>query len=766
MNYRSLLHLVIFVISVLSACKPSKTELASAFEQQQSMSQSSPYNNVNWRAIGPDVISGRVTDVEGIPGDSNIIYAGFATSGLWKTTDAGENWLPLFDDHPTLSIGDIAIAPSNKDIVYVGTGEANIFRASLPGKGLFKTMDGGKTFTSVGLEHSGTIARILVHPKDPNIVYAAASGNEWKYNQDRGIYKTMDGGKTWQKIHYIDDKTGCIDIVMDPSNPDVIYASMWNRIRKRFSDPQPEDGDFLYKTSDGGKSWQKIHNGLPDTKNTGRIGIAISASKPNVLYAFVDDHNIKRAPLPNETDSYERSVQKVVIGGAIYRSEDSGATWSKRGEVHDFFKPFSGTYGWVFSQIRVHPTNPDQIYALGVNMGKSNDGGKTWQKVEAKNTWIHGDNHGLWFDPKNPDRIVLGNDGGVSITYNNGSTWRNFFDKMQTTQFYTISYDMATPFNVMGAVQDEGTYSASSAHTFGVKDTIHRQWQPAPGGEGTQICIDPRNENIVFSCSYYGRLMKSDMSKPDSLRSSPIKLFDVGRIDSLRGEWLAGTIISKHNPNVIYHGLQHVYKSKDHGATWKKISGDLTYNDAKRKGVYPYLIYHQAITTIAEGEKPGILYVGTDDGRVWLTTNDGAYWKEITVGLPSNKHIIKITPSRFDPNTVYIAVNDRRQDNDECYLFKSTDQGNTWTSISSNIPPSPANVIIEDIDTKGSLYAGTDMGVYFSKNDGKTWTLVRGNLPAAVSVNDMFIHPRDKKLVIATYGRGVYILDNLNVLKK
>jgi photosystem II stability/assembly factor-like uncharacterized protein len=552
------------VLTLVFSCKedPQPSVLdRSDWEAQQALYQSSPYKNLQWRAIGPDVISGRVTDVIGIPGDTNIMYAAYATSGVWKTIDAGKSWKPIFDEQSTLSIGDIALAPSDPNVLYVGTGEANIFRASLPGRGLFRSSDAGKTFQSAGLENTGTIARIIVHPTDPKTVWVAAGGKEWIYNEDRGVYKTTDGGTTWTKVLYQNEKTGCIDLVIDPTNPEVLYASMWNRIRRRYSDPIPEDGDMLYKSLDGGKTWKSIAQGLPSTAQTGRIGLAISPSQPNTLYAFVDDHNIKRQPEANETDSYERKVQKVVIGGAIYRSDDGGATWNKRGEVHDFFKPFSGTYGWVFSQIRVHPTRPDEIYALGVSLGHSIDGGKTWKKIEPK-THIHGDNHGMWFDPTNPSRIILGNDGGVSITYDGGKNWRNFFDKMQTTQFYTISYDMAQPFNVLGSVQDEGTWSANVMHKPGDTTSTHRKWSYAPGGEGTQIRVDPRNENIVFSCTYYGRLMKSNMAeKVDSLKYGKIKLFDVGRIDSLRGEWLAGTIISRHNPDVIYHGLQHLYKS-------------------------------------------------------------------------------------------------------------------------------------------------------------------------------------------------------------
>jgi photosystem II stability/assembly factor-like uncharacterized protein len=745
------------------------TQKLSAFRQQQKMLEQSPYKTLSWRLTGPDNRSGRSTDVEGVPGNPDLIFAAFATGGLWKTTDGGKNWQPLFDREATLSIGDIALAPSNNQVLYVGTGEANIFRASLPGVGMYKSINGGNSFTHIGLENSGTIARIIVHPANPDVVYVAASGNEWTYNKDRGVYKTTNGGKTWERVLFENEKSGCIDLVMDPSDPNILYASMWNRIRRRWSDPVPEDGDHLYKTTDGGKTWKIMGMGLPDTKLTGRIGLAVSASNPNVLYAFVDDHNKKRDPKPGETDSYERQVQKVVIGGAIYRSRDKGENWEKMGEVHDFFRPFSGTYGWVFSQIRVNPSNENEVYALGVSMGKSEDGGKTWKifrPTDRSSDWIHGDNHALWFDPANPARIILGNDGGVSTTFNGGAAWKNFFDKIPTTQFYTVTYDMQTPFNIFGAVQDEGTMSGSSANTHGKPQQPGiREWIMAPGGEGTQIQVDPRNPNIVFSSTYYGRLMKSDMNLPDSIRNKRIPLFDVGRIDSLRGEWLAGTLQSKFNPDVLYHGLQHLYKSEDNGETWKRISEDLSYNNKAKMGVYPYLIYHQAITAIAEGDKPGILYAGTDDGRLWLTKDDGKSWRELSTSLPANKHVIKITPSAFQPGRVYLALNDRREDNHRPYIFSSDDYGNSWKSISGNLPAAPVNAVIEDPEKAGILYCGTDMGAYVSKDNGKSWIAINGNMPAAVSVNDMFIHPRDKKLVVGTYGRGVYILDDISLVR-
>lgn len=762
--------LLLFPLSLLAQNPNPSTgaQKLAAWKSQQALIAASPYKNIQWRLTGPDNRSGRCTDVQGITGNPNIMYAAFATGGVWKTTDAGKSWQPIFDQQATQSIGDIAVAPSDTNILFVGTGEANIFRASLPGVGIYKSTNAGKTFAHAGLQDCGTIARIVIHPKNPNIIWVAAGGNEWTYNKDRGVYKTTNGGKTWTKVLYKDEKTGCIDLVMDPSDPNTLYASMWNRIRRRWSDPVPEDGDYIYKTTDGGKTWKIIQNGLPDTKLTGRIGIAVAKSNPNILYAFVDDHNKKRDPRPGEYDSYERQVQKVVIGAAIYRSNDKGETWQKLSEIHDFFR-LSGTYGWVFGQIRVDPKDENEVYVFGTSRAKSIDGGKTWKEWNGQkgSSWIHGDNHALWFDEQNPDRMILGNDGGCSSTLDGGNQWTNYFDKIPTTQFYTVTYDMQQPFNLYGAIQDEGTFTGSVLNTFGKKqDSSLRSWNYAPGGEGTQIQVDPQNANIIFSSTYYGRLMKSDMSLPDSLRSTHISMFDVGRIDSLRGEWLAATLISRHNHNVIYHGLQHLYKSTDGGIMWKIISPDLSYNSDSARGKYPYLIYHQAITAIAEGDEPGFLVVGTDDGRVWLTVNDGRGWMEITKGLPGNLHVAKLFTSikRIPPN-LFLALNNRRQDDITPYFYQLGGDGKTWKPISSNLPPSPANVIIEDPDRKGVLYCGTDMGVYMSRDNGASWQSIQGNLPASVAVDDMFIHPRDKKLVIATYGRGVWVLDDMGVLK-
>lgn len=740
-----------------------------AFNQQQAMLDASPYKNLAWRLTGPGNISGRATDIIGIPGNDSIMYAAFATGGVWKTADKGNHWQPIFDQQATLSIGNLAIAPSEPNILYVGTGEANIFRASLPGTGVYKTVDGGKSFQHVGLQNTGTIARIVVHPKQANTLWVAASGSEWTYNKERGVYRSIDGGSTWQQSLIVDEKTGCIDLVMDPQNPAILYASMWNRVRRRWSDPVPEVGDYLYKTIDGGITWQQIGIGLPDTKLTGRIGLAVAPSSPGTLYAFVDDHSIKRSPKPGETDSYERLVQKVVIGAAIYRSTDYGVHWEKRGEVHDFVTPFSGTYGWVFSQIRVHPSNPDELFAFGVNKVRSIDGGVTWAKFDGergKGDYTHGDNHGFWIDPKSPERMLLANDGGVSMTMDAGKSWKNFFDKIPTTQFYTLAYDMGKPFNIFGSIQDEGTFSGSIKNTFGeTLNKRYRSWTYAPGGEGTQIAVDPLDSTIVFSSSYYGRLMRTKMAvKQEGQQVKRIKNFAVGAIDSLRGEWLAGTIISKFNNQVVYHGLQHLYTSENQGETWQQISPDLTYNRADRKGSYPYLIYHQAITSIAEGTMPGWLYVGTDDGRIWSTKTNGKQWQEIGLQLPAYTHVAKITASNSTAGHLYAVLNNRRADDATVMIYASKDDGKTWNNIGANLPAAAANVLIEHPWKKGFLLCGTDLGIYISVDDGKNWAVINANMPASVAVSDMFFHPRDKTLVVATYGRGVYALDDISPL--
>jgi hypothetical protein len=751
----------------------------SAFRAHQLLKINSPFKNLQWRNVGPDLISGRCTEVVGVSGDKSTIYASFASGGLWKTSNAGETWEPLTDQLGTLSIGSFAVSSSSPNIIYVGTGESNIFRASLPGMGAFKSIDGGKTWNSVGLTNTGTIARVRIHPTNPNIVYVAAGGNEWSYNHDRGLYKTTDGGKTWTKILGNDEKTGVVDVVMDPSDPEVLIVSTWNRIRRRWSDPVPEDGDYMYKTTDGGKSWKKLTQGLPETKFTGRIGLTMSKSNPNILYAYVDNHTPKRDPKAGELDPYGRPIQVIPYGVQVYKSEDKGESWKKVSTEDDKLERFAGTYGWVFGQIRVDPSNPDVVYIMGVPFAKSIDGGKTFNVMRSNQKGSepsHSDNHALWIDPVNSNYIINGNDGGVVLSYDGGATWKNFFRKIPTTQFYNITYDMSSPYNIIGSVQDEGSFMGSIKNTYGTKPDGIKAWQDAPGGEGTITAVDPKDPNIVYASTFYGRLQKSDLrmpraewgkkENPDSVRSKDIFPQKGADEEVHRGEWLAYTMLSPHDNKTIYHGFQYLFESKDAGATWKRISEDLSYNDKSRMGRTPYAINHQAITAIDESPlQKGLLYAGTDDGRVWVRKSEGEPFSLIMKNIPQNAHVSRLVASKFKKNRVYLTLSNRREDDDKAYVYMSDDNGATWKSIAGNLPSSPVNVIREDLQNPSLLYCGTDMGIYVSNNGGLSWKSLQCNLPATVSVQDLFIHPRDKNLVIATYGRGVYVMDDITSIK-
>ncbi|HUR12760.1 MAG TPA: hypothetical protein VM012_15395 [Flavitalea sp.] len=746
------------------------TARIASFQKHEQLISASPYQQLQWRNVGPDNISGRCTDVWGIPGNKSVMYAAFATGGLWKTIDSGNHWKPVFDKQSTQSLGTLAIASSNVSVLYAGTGEANIFRASLPGTGIYQSTDAGETWQWKGLENTGTIARIVIHPKNPDVVYVAAGGNEWSYNTERGVYKTTNGGKTWQKILYKDEKTGCIDLIMDPSNPEILYASLWNRIRKRWSDPVPEDGDYIYKSINGGESWSILNKGLPDTKYTGRIGLAIAQNKPEVLYAFVDNHETKRAPRVGELDPYGRTRELVVKGVEVYRSSNKGEKWEKMSENNDFMERFCGTYGWVMGQIRVDPTNSKIVYILGLGMARSTNGGKTWKTFrpeDKQSDYLHGDNHGLWIDPTDPAYIINGDDGGVAVTYNGGKKWRNFYRNIPTTQFYNVTYDMRTPYNVYGSVQDEGSFRGSIKNTFGKIDTTVTRWERSLGGEGTIIAVDPANPDLVYASSFYGRLLRYNYAIVDSLRTKNIAPKKADDEELHRGEWMAYTLISPHDHLTIYHGMQYVFKSTDSGATWKRISNDLTNNNRKKMGKTPYAINHQAITALDESPlEKGLLYAGTDDGRVWVTENDGGSWIEITTGLPVNSHVSRVVASKYNPSVVYLTLSDRREDNNSPYIFLSVNRGRTWTSISGNIPAAPVNVMREDPVNSLLLYCGTDLGIYFSRDKGIHWVPLNNNLPAAISVQDLFIHPRDLNLVIATYGRGIYVMDNVSELRR
>jgi len=739
------------------------------YTQHQEMKVSSEFKDLTWRYLGPDIISGRCTDIAVPLGSKHIIYTGAATGGVWKTENSGITWEPLMDEAPSMSVGDIAISQSDPNIVWVGLGEANIFRASVAGTGVYKSVDAGKTWQHMGLADTHTIGRIIIHPKNPEIVYVASPGHEWTRNEMRGVFKTSDGGKSWDKVLYVSDFIGAYDLVMDPLAPDTLYTSLWNRTRQRWSDPMPGPGDGIFKTIDGGKTWKQKTNGLPSLDKTGRIGLDIARSNTAVLYAFVDNHNPGREVGEGERDAYGRTkTGRAIKGAEVYRTDDKGETWKQVSPDDRMMEGFGGTYGWVFGQIRVDPSDENTIYIMGLGLSKSTDGGKSYQRLSYSG--LHGDHHGLWIDPSDSDYLINVNDGGINVSYDGGTIWRNFHTNHPLVQFYNVAYDMEKPFNVYGSVQDHGTYRGSVAHNMprrrrGGEPMAPTHWEASPGGEGTHVAVHTTKPGVVYSSSFYGRLMRSELK--DGIWTSKNILPPVPEGEPpLRGQWMAATIVSSHNPSVVYHGMQYLFRSMDEGDTWERISPDLSYNNPEQQGSLPFAIPFATITALSESPFTfGLIYAGTDDGHVHITQYGGESWTEIIKGLPFNKQVSRIVASKYDQETVYLTLNGRRDDDFADYVYKSTDLGQTWVDISGNIPGGPINVIREDPQKENILYVGSELGVYVSVDGGKVWQVLGSSLPNCF-VWDLIVHPRDNVVVIATNGRGMFALDDISAVQK
>ncbi len=598
------------------------------------------------------------------------MYAGFATSGVWKSDDNGATWQPVFENQPSTSVGDVAVAPSNPDIVWVGTGEANLFRASMAGVGVFKSTDAGRTFTHAGLTDTQTIARVVVHPTNPDTVYVAASGHEWTDNQTRGVFKTTDGGRTWTKVFYRSPRTGAIDLVMDPSDANTLYAAMWQRIRRKWSDPRVEPGYHeggIWKTTDAGKTWVEASEGLPAPQFRGRMGIDVSTSNPNVLYAFVDNYDQGRPPREGERDAYTRPIFEARIKSAeIYRTDDKGRSWRKVTENNDFMMGHSGTYGWVFGQIRVDPSNENTIYTLGLGLNVSRDAGKTFTALRG----MHGDHHGLWIDPRNPAVLVNANDGGIYLSQDAGKTW-SYAARAGGVQFYNVTLDNSTPVRAFGSVQDYGSRRGVVDLGEGRDKIPAVEWSNAPGGEGSHHAIDAANNDLVYSHGFYGNFTREDLAAQAAAagqaqgrgrgRAGVTNIRPPADGTELRAQWMAPVIASVHDPATIYVGFQFVFRSRDRGDTWERISPDLSRNDPsemllKSSSAIPY----QTIVALAESPKRAdVLYAGSDDGRVHVTTDGGKTWTELTSALPVRKWISRITPSHHTEGTVTHAARPR-----------------------------------------------------------------------------------------------------------
>lgn len=675
-------------------------------------------NSVAWEFIGPLNVGGRVVDIEFNPSDPNIVYAGFATGGVFKSTDMGNNWFPIFDSLAVLTVGDIAIDPQNPDVVYVGTGEANGGHNNFPGGGVFKSINAGLTWQFLGLEQTTSIGRVLVHPTNSNIVYLAAVGSYFSPNEERGVYKSTDAGLTWNKSLFISDSTGAIDLIMDPTNPDRMMAAMWERVRRPNASHLYGPSSGIYKTSDGGNNWELIPSstGLPNPQSTnvGRIGLAISQSNPDIVYTlFNNGANII----------------------SLFKSTNFGNNWIDVDPDNELQEGDNG-FSWYFGQVRVHPTNPDIVFVMDVAFMRSTNGGATWPIIYGYGgpDQLHVDHHALAFYPTNPSFIINGNDGGINISTDGGVDWSNPVH-IPATQFYEIGLDASNSLAYYGGTQDNGTNRTID----GGLDNWQRIW----GGDGFYVIVDHTNSNIIYAESQFGALVKST--------DGGYNFFDATNgIDSNEPtNWSTPVVMDPNNNNVLYYGTNFLYRTTNGASNWTKISPQLTDYSGGRLGT---------ITTIAVAPtNSNVIYVGSDDSHVWVSTDDGTNWNEISDGLPI-RWVTRVAVDPTDENIVYATFNGLKWRDPQPHVFRSTNKGTTWSDISSNLPDAPVNAFAVDPVEPSRLYLGNDVGMYVSFNSGQSWWVLGESLPV-LPIGDIEIHPTTRELVAGTYGRSMYKID-------
>ena len=780
--------------------------------------------NFQWRSIGPANMGGRIDDIAVDENNPSTFYVGFAGGGLWKTTNNGTTWTPIFDEYVISSIGDVTLAPSDPNIIYVGTGEPNNRQSSTFGGGVYKSTDGGKKFVYMGLKETQSIARIAIHPKDPNVAYVAAVGHLFGPNKERGLYKTTDGGKTWTNTKFIDEDTGFIDLVMDPSNPNVLFAASYQRRRQPWGFNGGGPGSGLWKTTDGAKTWTRITgNGWPTNPIIGRMGIDIARSRPSTIYVTMEvGASGGTGAGVNEDGSLQQPGQgrgggtPPVCGGGgrgneprplnpncpgVWRSDDSGKTWRHLSNEGD---------RWMYySKIRVDPTNPEIVYQGGAPFFKSVDGGKSWIRVSGVG---HSDHHAIWVNPRNNNHILLGNDGGLDISYDQGATWEAVA-LMPLGQFYAVSADMRKPYWVCGGLQDNGSWCGPSAVRNGV-GIQNSDWFRVGGGDGFYTAQDPTDWTVIYSESQDGNTNRTDLrqGRTQSIRPRPagggrglaanlpagtqltpeqqaaLAQANRGNIvpavpegTNFRFFWSTPFMLSPHNPRTIYLGGERLFRSYDRGDTWM-ASPDLTRNIGRNDrpimgvdGKAPMASKHDGaasysnIVTISESRVvPGVLWVGTNDGNVQVSRDSGNTWKNVIEkmpGAPKEAHISRVEASHFDAGTAYVTIDNHRLNDHKPYVYKTTDFGETWTAIASNLPEGNVNVIREDPKNRNLLYLGTEYAFYVSLNGGREWKTFMNGLPY-VRIDDILVHPRDNDLIIGTHGRSIWIMDDITPLQQ
>ncbi len=822
---------------------PAQTPAAPGAAQPQAVPPLPPVNESDdptlkkfvWRSIGPAVMGGRIDAIAVDETNPSVMYVGYATGGIWKTTNNGTTWTPIFDRYPVASIGDIALAPSNPQIVYVGTGEANNRQSSSFGAGVYKSTNGGEKFEYVGLKETQSIAKVVVHPKDPNIVYVAAIGHLFGANAERGLFKSTDGGKTWTNTKFIDNDTGFIDLVMHPTDPNTLFAASYQRRRQPWGFNGGGPGSAIWRTGDAGKSWTKITgNGLPANPIIGRIGLAFSRSKPNIVYAQIEvGASGGTGAGVNDNGSLVAPGQGRGGGGGgagggggrgqtppppdptksgVWRSEDGGKTWA--------FRSNNNNRPMYYSNIRVDPSNPETVYTTGASAYRSLDGGKTFQSFDVLGTNgpSHSDHHALWVNPRNGKHLVIGNDGGLDVSYDQGETWEEF-SLAALGQFYAISVDMRKPYYVCGGLQDNGSWCGPSA-VRSAGGIINTDWYRIGGGDGFYTANDPRDWTVGYSESQDGATNRYDLKTgqtrairpvgpsvpgaaqgrggaPDPEAPAPAAQPGGGRGGrgggagnvfpppapgtQFRFYWSTPFILSPHNPGTVYLGADRLFRSDTRGDAWS-ASPDLTRsigrNDRPIMGVAgnaPMASKHDGAASYSNivtiGESPvmnGVVWVGTNDGNVQVSRDGGTTWKNVVdnvKGVPQETHVSRVEPSNFDAGTAYVSFDNHRLDDHKPYVFVTRDFGQTWTSISSNLPEGNVNVIREDPKNRNLLYLGTEYAFYVSLNGGREWKRFMTGLPT-VRIDDILVHPRDNDLIVGTHGRSIWIIDDITPLQQ
>ncbi len=701
-------------------------------------------SDLHFRCIGPAVTGGRIHDVEALPDDPSTIYVATASGGLWKSTNKGTTWRPIFDDQPISTFGDLAIAASNSDIIWAGTGEQNNRQSTSWGNGVYRSIDGGETWTHKGLVETRHIGRVLIHPDDPEIVYVAALGNLWKASPERGVFKTTDGGQEWNKVLYIDQLTGVVDLVMDPSDPGTLYAAAYQRLRRTWGFNGGGPGCGIYKTTDGGQSWQELTAGIPEG-DKGRIGLAIAQSNPRLLYAI---------------------IQHAKEGG-IYRSEDGGNKWTKVNDLNP--RPM------YYSHIFVDPTDENRVYVLGVEFYMSADGGHLFRQMPTRPVYdvgVHSDHHTLWINPTNPEHFYLAGDAGLHETWDRGETY-NHLNNFPIGQFYAVGVDMREPYVIYGGMQDTHSWLGPSATRWWI-GILNDDWRQIGFGDGMYHQPDPTNYRFVYSNSQNGNLTRLDAETGDILDIRP---YPPGDEKPYRFDWMTPSLISRHNPKTIYFGGNRLFISRDRGISWQRTE-DLS-RQIERDSLY--LIGVQGaeemlskndgtanfgeIVTIAESAlNARILWVGTDDGNLQVSKDGGKTWMEVSQNIeqvPEGTYVSRVIASVKGPGAAYVTFDAHRDGDWAPYVFKTVDFGQKWTKITDGLPQDGSvNVIIEHSENPDLLFLGTEHALFISTTAGEHWTQFESNLPTTL-YDDLTIHPRDNDLIVGTHGRSIWILDNL-----